>query len=750
MRFTIITGLLLVVIAIAWFSRRVLAAAADEAGRRLGAAYGDRAASRQAVVRAKRARSIAAKHALASRPAAALPSAPAASLPRPNLGPGITLSPGPLSSGRPTAIFVGVDAQQAAATAAPALADAGGAPRILYVTDGGHHLVTTGVAGFTGSLHEQMVAALAEVDANLAMGAATYLAIVLRLPITGDFQNDLNLDLDLLLAPALQGRDVWVTWLAPVDVSSWPAEAYVSGPDGPYDLERALAALSFRFSQPPVPAGEALRLASSDAVAALLALAGAPAGHLVQTMTAATPYDAHVSLLLSGHARQQGRASISADVAADGLGRRAKAAGYAIKYVSADGEVTVDLDELARQWTAYSIQPTPAAHGRSTSTEREDAISSLVRALHEQEPDVAASILIRHGRAWIEAADAPARIQDIHATLTTFGADSQSGVWAYYLTTLERGLRLRDHPATAFAEDQQVHAQAHGVGELFAAEQMEFARLRGEPDEAAQRGGALMQELATADAPEGHPARYARGTALYLVGNLLRSGGLYTEAERWVRAAELVFDPTRPAERTELLHCRYALGVCSAMLGRVLLQPLDRDGESDDVFGLALIRLSNSHAAWLAGDLDGAVAFADEGGAMFDSIGFTRYADRARELRTLLTLWQTLAVRGDAHPAEGDGAPDVVLQLLSDDDANGPVDLSAYRPSRALGLLQFPARLRADGPSRPVLLPTVLHMTSGTPHRRVLPPADSAVAAEQTLRNAMHLPATATVPLLAD
>lgn len=147
-QFTIATGLLLVAIAICWFSRRTFAAAADEVGRRLGAAYADRAGSRRAVLRAKRARSVAAKYALALPTVPALPSPPTvAAAPRPDLGPGMTLSPGPLSSGRPTVIFVGVDAQQAAATAAPALAAAGGAPRVLCVTCGGHHLVTTGVAG---------------------------------------------------------------------------------------------------------------------------------------------------------------------------------------------------------------------------------------------------------------------------------------------------------------------------------------------------------------------------------------------------------------------------------------------------------------------------------------------------------------------------------------------------------------------------------------------------------------------------
>jgi hypothetical protein len=239
---------------------------------------------------------------------------------------------------------------------------------------------------------------------------------------------------------------------------------------------------------------------------------------------------------------------------------------------------------------------------------------------------------------------------------------------------------------------------------------------------------------------------YVHGTSRFLLANLFRRGGRYREAEQWIREAEALFDPRRPAQSTEQLQCRYALGVCSAVQGRPILQDLASTDDREVVFARSLVVLSNANAAWLIGDPDRASLDASTAANGFDSIGYTRYARRARWLATLLKQWATL--EAGERRLSPDGADSGLLsQILSAGD-HDQIDLSNQRPSAVLGLLAFGLEYARPGTRPQVLLPPViaiddLHLTQP----RLTTGFDQA---DSQLRQDMGLPTGTRAPLLAD
>lgn len=701
--------------------------------------HGGERRARRAAARARSRAARGAIDALTSRAPLALPApgAPAPDDDSPWLAPGLRLSPGPLASGTATVIWIGADAQERALAAPPP------GPRIAghrAVTAGGHRLGPDASRFADGPLEDRLAEALADADRDIEQGRATFVALIARLPLTGGYAADREIDLDTLFGPVLAGRDTWLTWLTPVDTSQWGDDAYLTGPGGADATERALVELGFGFTRPPVPVGEALRLSPSDAARAVLALAGESAPDLVDATGEAPQYAARAAAVVSRAAVDQGRAQVSVE-GMPGLGAIAKAAGYSLRFASADAAVDIDLDEIARQFTAYAVPPRPrplpaAARGDSAGARLDEAV-------RERDAPLATSALVREGRAWIEAQDAAQRMASVESALATFGRDSEPGAWAHFLIALERALRLRDAPSEAFADSEAV--ARYGIADLYDAEAMEFARLRGDLDLACRLASPLMARLARDEDPRTDAERYARGTGRFLVANLLRNGGLYRQAETWIRSAESLLDDSRPAQEAEILHCRYALGVCAAMAGRVLLQPMDSRDPRSNVFARALLELSNSHAAWLERDLSRAVVAAGEAQALFSGIGYQRYAQRAADLRWLLLAWQRLSA-GDRQA----DLPDALARLIAGRPSDPPIDLSEMRPSRALGLLQFAVRFRHDAQSPPVLLPTVLAGEDGRLVRRAMPQAECAADADRDLRVAMAVPRGADVPLLAD
>lgn len=716
--------------------------------------------ARRAEARRRRRQARSTSAAAAGRALALLPPAGADDQHAGELAPNLAFSPGPMRGRPPVVLYVGVDAQRWASKGAAAATEAQGHAAALIVAPAGHHLETSHAERFPGGLEEQLVLALARAD-ELLDGTDRYLAVVLRPPITGSFAEDAQLDLDALFAPLLT-RDVWLTWLTPLDVSSWPDDVLLSGPDSPEDVRRRLSEAGLDPGRRATVLADVLRLPRREAGRALLLLAGDDEALAVHTGDA-PPYDRRLQLLIGPEAERTLEARVAVD-ALPGAGGRLADQGWQVRFDRGTAATVVPLDTVARQVSAYRVignrgrlgartgVPQSVAQSEPvsvTSAERSDGMRRLDEAILEQDPHLAMSALVRKGRAWVDSPAAEQMRPRLKATLEVFGPASAPGVWAHYLIALDAALRLERVDLGAFDEHAIARADPHRLGLLYAAEAMEFRRLAGDLDGACRQAELLLPRFTPAGQVADDDAdRYVQGTSRYLVANLLRRGGQYGAARAWVDEAQLLLEGIAPSLRAEHMHCRYARGVCAGMLGEALLEPLGDSGDQELTFGRALVRLADANAAWLEGSVGRASASARRAQHGFEEIGYTRYAARARDLSELLEAWT-------ACEREGVGAisgrvPSVVERLL--DSRPSTIDLSRLRPSRALGILQFPLRFRELDVPHQVVLPSVLSLAAG--HERLsvhrLPDAGSVHAANVALRDAMALPPRMLLPLLAD
>jgi hypothetical protein len=268
--------------------------------------------------------------------------------------------------------------------------------------------------------------------------------------------------------------------------------------------------------------------------------------------------------------------------------------------------------------------------------------------------------------------------------------------------------------------------------------------------------GTLAQlEVATATRDNGL-SRYASGTSMYLLANLLRSGGRYDLARDWVTKAEATYWRGVPSHDTELAHCHYARQICTAVMGSSEFDPPKDEAELlSKRFSGALIILSYSHAAWFLGDIPRALHHAEQAATAFAAVEADRYILRARQLQELLRVWQALDASAlptfngiDPHLAEA-------IRYFSGQQPTWPglADwLEDQRPSMAVGLLQFARRtpqvwLRAQ----PLRLPYTIQVLADGMLRWTDPTLVHSLAdADATLRRLMSIPTNQRIPLIAD
>jgi hypothetical protein len=332
---------------------------------------------------------------------------------------------------------------------------------------------------------------------------------------------------------------------------------------------------------------------------------------------------------------------------------------------------------------------------------------------------------------------------------------SVEAVWGRYLLAIS-GLFSGDLDGRRVFENH-AEADAAGMGLLYRAEQMEFARKAGEANEAIAIANTLLGEFGE-DNPEAldDTGRYVVGVAAFLLGNLLRHGGRYDAAFKWIDKAEKYFKSVVASHATEIAHCFYAKHVCIAMTGVSSFFPMpDAPSRADaQRFATALIRLSYSHAAWFIEDIERASQHASEAAKQFRDAGTPRYADRAAAVNGLLSIWRVLknGARPDYSLVPADVGRGVATLVGRNDREFLERWLPSLRPSTALGLLQF-AKEFSPVFSDPLRLPLPRRIATQSAGPWVW--ADAVVAnslkeADQVLREHLSVPGDRRVPLIAD
>lgn len=385
------------------------------------------------------------------------------------------------------------------------------------------------------------------------------------------------------------------------------------------------------------------------------------------------------------------------------------------------------------------------------SQTRSDMITAM-EALQQGDHELLQSLLISRGRAWIESAfaeDARKLFLEIRR-LTQH--DSLLFLWTHYLLSISELFAGNSVSAAAFPETLQEMSKSFGLEPLILAERMEFSRKSGQLDEAVTYSNKLIPMIEKPGNKDLRSNNYVLGVANFLVGNLLRHGGLYKKAHSSIEKAEHLFRPAIESEQTELLHCYYAKSVCNSMAGVSLFDLPMRTFEQSQRFAGALIRLTYSHAAWFINDIDDAINHAREAATSFGQIRFGSYNRRASDLVALLLAWKNLESRGEI---EGNSpllkAIKTIVGLENDLDWLSDW-MGRSKPSVVLGTLQF-QRFRNKSARKEMKLPLPRMMAITETKILALLPSQNASSldeADELLRSQIGIEKNVRVPLIAD
>jgi hypothetical protein len=414
---------------------------------------------------------------------------------------------------------------------------------------------------------------------------------------------------------------------------------------------------------------------------------------------------------------------------------------------------TFTLSQKPGRVTRPGSQLSPCLKNRGGS------LAELAVARHclkSGEHDLLCALLASKARAWIESARADEALGLLRECRGQYPKEDCSHLWSHYGICLARLFAGEAVHADDFGPAIVQAADVAGIGLLFKAERMEFHRKAGDLRSALDIANELTSGLENETGPYlSDSDRYVHGTTAFLIGNLLRHGGLYQRAWDAINRAQSIFRAGPASQATELAHCYYAKGVCVAMTGISQFDaPFDDAQPGTRRFANALITLSYSHASWFTGNGLRARQSAAQAASQFEALGYSKYAARARDLAALLGWWQSLETGQQLDfEMENHDLARIVRILVG---SEGPGDwlqdrFSQLRPSVAIGLLQFWRQFGQASRTCAVRLPPVLETTEGG---RLIWRNDEAAVdlskADEILRAGCSIPPDLRVPLIAD
>ena len=405
-----------------------------------------------------------------------------------------------------------------------------------------------------------------------------------------------------------------------------------------------------------------------------------------------------LSLAIGEEAQRTGRCEVSsASSPSESFRRYWHEHGVRVRGLTADyTQRELPLAESHTRVTAWrQTPPKPPVPAANLEAPRRpgpsDVLAACKAALLQNDAQLLEAGLANSGRYWIESPAKDEARQLFIDVQHRFSSETTAHVLARFLNALP-DLFNNTLGASEFSEETERAAEKHGLGLLLRAERMEYARKTSDISDAVKLANSLLMET-TMRQPDSSLARYQLATVMFLLGNLLREGGRYSEALTYVDRAQATYVKGIPSHDTELAHCEYASLTCRAMRGDASLQGGSyRSMGQEHRFASALIQLSFAHAAWLLNDPERAIAFAGEAAGNFREIHFDHYADRAELTQRLLGAWQEVET---GQVIELSVFPKRLANVLtgltgtSGDLADIKQLLREERPGRALGLLQF-------------------------------------------------------------
>jgi Alpha/beta hydrolase family len=386
-----------------------------------------------------------------------------------------------------------------------------------------------------------------------------------------------------------------------------------------------------------------------------------------------------------------------------------------------------------------------------------DDLADLRVAVEQRDSTKAQNLIIARGRSWIETEDAPDAIKLLEQVEQIFDRDSIEVVWSQYLRSIARLFRERLAPPEAFNESFLDRARRYGLEALVLAERMEFARKRNDPS-ALEIARDLEKRIAPITVATSQNNAYALGVANFLLGNLLRAGGLYAEATKAIERARSFYRAPILSHQVELAHCHYALAICRAMThGRLIDEfPPIALGAQFRRFANALGMLAHSHSEWARNQLGEAIEQVENAALIFKQIRFVAYGKKAETLASLLQAWRRLELglsldQVSAHV----GDQDIVLRALVGNSTEYPrlKDwIRSTRPSRVLGMLQYASAFNANWTEDmgSFDLPPLLFREGAGLLTWKIVRCNSLAEAYTTLRSLMGITHDARLPLIAD
>lgn len=609
-------------------------------------------------------------------------------------------------------------------------------------------------AGAEHQLLDAASTAIQEAAEEVRMGRRDWLALVLDLPLTGEWGHDARLDLGRFFA-ALFGPAhclIWLTYSEPVDPSPWPREIFLESRETPEQLiDRLIASgLEELATARPAVVGRAIRLDRGIAARALPLLARParekPADRPLPT--ALPSYSSYLALAIRTEDPMAiGFSSTRETKLATELQAMMEEEGLRLTGIAGPEMPLLPLTPFRGQIVAWRAAALAEAEDLIQPDGDDLSTESLEEALAGGAEAPAAEILARYGRAWIETPRAAEFLPVLESVSNAFTPDSAPALWARFLIGLDSALRLDRPDAHWFAEETCQAARTHGLEALFRAERMEFTRLRGELGDAVGLALPVLQALENEPDRADLGAVYAHATARFVLANLLRRGGRYDLAREQLVIAMAGYDPVQPSHAVEVMHCRYAFAVCDAIDGVPRVEQLRPAPAGRLAFARALITLSNAQAAWFVRDLRRAREFAEKARTDLRAIGYERYARRAGRVGELFVLWQALSERDEVEQ------PDDALLRLVLNGVKGvadPLDLGDLRPSAALTILCFLREFADPTAPRRIHLPPVIAEAHGDLTLRPGGDAASVAEADRRLRHEMGVGEDNPVALLPD
>lgn len=350
----------------------------------------------------------------------------------------------------------------------------------------------------------------------------------------------------------------WFTYREPGAPDKWPNVVLVQAACDPHSLLPLAQAISDRhramraLRPTPQVVGDHVRMHRILAMEMLAKLFYLPdLAHEIEERSTAVDHGQLTNMLWSAigdRAREASRANIyTASQPTQSFRDLWQKFGISVLGMNDDGSsFRMPIAESQSRIIAWRLADSIPIEGVAPKADvkaEDPVVAELLVARHclnTGEHDLLCALLASKTRAWIESARAAEALALLREIREGFAPDDCCHLWSHYGTCLGKLFAGESVQAADF--DPTIIRAAEGVGIelLFKAERMEFHRKAGEFEAALELGNELIRIFVGDNASyNSDTARYVHGTATFLIGNLLRHGGLYQRAWDTIRSGAI-------------------------------------------------------------------------------------------------------------------------------------------------------------------------------------------------------------------